>query len=193
MYNLRDGSLLGGPGVSGLQNPDSNKSAFLLNRTGGDYDIVSWDPRGVGISEYVASLLPTYKQLITSLSARPGDTRCFASAEEGAAFFNGTIETQGIEMTGNFTNPEDLNALRSQASIMQEKYTALSQKCLDINGDNLKYVGATATARDLAALSDAIDGPGNPVNYIGLSYGTVLGEHFMGLFPQVRDARIVNP
>ena len=118
---------------------------------------------------------------------------CFDSVDEYDAFFNGTIETHGIEMTGNFTNPADLDALRSQAPVMQEKYTALSQRCLDIHGDNLKYMGTTATARDLAALSDAIDGPGNPVNYIGLSYGTVLGEHFMGLFPEVCDVRSVKP
>ena len=100
-------------------------------------------------------------------------------------FFNGTIETHGIEMTGNFTDPADLTALRSQAAIVQERYIAFSKKCVDFNGDNLTYIGTVATVRDLAALADALDGPGSLVNYIGLSYGTNLGSQFMAIFPEV--------
>ncbi len=41
--------LAGGPGVSGLQGLVDNKNTLLLV-TGGFYDIVSWDPRGVGLT-----------------------------------------------------------------------------------------------------------------------------------------------
>ena len=83
-------------------------------------------------------------------------------------------------MTGNFTDPTDIQALFSQADTMQGKYDGLAQRCLEhSDGKYLPYVGTAATARDLAALADALDGPGSPVNYIGLSYGTILGSWFI--------------
>ena len=39
----------GGPGSSGITNLEAMKDT-LLERTGGIYDVVSWDPRGVGLS-----------------------------------------------------------------------------------------------------------------------------------------------
>lgn len=40
---------VGGPGGSGLQTlSDEAESALLVEITGGFYDVVSWDPRGVG-------------------------------------------------------------------------------------------------------------------------------------------------
>ena len=83
-------------------------------------------------------------------------------------------------MTGNFTDPADIQAFLSQADTMQGKYDGLAQRCLEhSDGKYLPYVGTAATARDLAALADALDGPGSPVNYIGLSYGTILGAWFI--------------
>ena len=38
---------LGGPGVSGIDSLELFKQP-LVSRTGGRYDIISWDPRGVG-------------------------------------------------------------------------------------------------------------------------------------------------
>ena len=45
--DLNNTSMRGGPGVSGLTSLVENADS-LLNRTGGAYDFVSWDPRGVG-------------------------------------------------------------------------------------------------------------------------------------------------
>ncbi|OBZ74761.1 hypothetical protein A0H81_05698 [Grifola frondosa] len=134
----------GGPGGSGIDWVDSTGEE-LLNFTGGHYDIVSWDPRGVG----PASI--------------PGEVYCFDNMTDYEAFWNGTIELTGIEMTGNFTNQTDLDNLFSQASIMDQKYRELGQRCLQHqNGTYLKYIGTAATARDMAALADALDGPGSP-------------------------------
>ncbi|PIL25655.1 hypothetical protein GSI_11405 [Ganoderma sinense ZZ0214-1] len=156
----------GGPGGSGLEALDSNGET-LLEVTGGFYDIVSWDPRGVG-----------------SLTI-PGEIFCFNSTEEHDAFFNGTIELAGIEYTGNFTDATDIEILYSQASIMQQKYKKLGEKCLSgPSGKYLRYVGAAATVRDLVALADALDGPNQSVNYIGTSYGTLLGSWFVNMFPE---------
>lgn len=45
---------------------------------------------------------------------------------------------------------------------------AIASKCLENNGDNLKYVGTVAVVRDMLSLADAIDGHGKPINYWGL-------------------------
>ncbi|KAI0350509.1 hypothetical protein OH77DRAFT_1430975 [Trametes cingulata] len=156
----------GGPGVSGLEALGS-ASSLLLNYTGGQYDIVSWDPRGVG-----------------SLTI-PGDVFCFDNTTDYETFWNGTIELTGIEMTGNFTDQGDIDRLLAQAPVMQSKYDELGQRCLNHSeGQTLPYVGTAATARDLVALADAIEGPGSPVNYWGISYGTLLGSWFINMFPE---------
>ncbi|KAI0820125.1 hypothetical protein BC628DRAFT_1341804 [Trametes gibbosa] len=147
----------GGPGSSGLAALNEGRE-FLLEITGGEYDIVGWDTRGVG-----------------PLTV-PGDVFCFDSVEEYNTFWNSTIELDGIEFTGNFTDPEDIHSLLAQANTMQHKYEELGQRCLrHPTGRFLKYVGTAATVRDMVALADALDGPGAKVNYAGISYGTVVG------------------
>ncbi|KAI0723376.1 alpha/beta-hydrolase [Earliella scabrosa] len=161
----------GGPGSSGITNLEAMKDT-LLERTGGIYDVVSWDPRGVGLST-------------------PGDTRCFANAEEYDAFFNGTIEITGIEYTGNFDDPADVQRLLSQAPRMQELYEELGQRCLNSsNGRFLRYMGTSATVRDMVSIADALDGPDSPINYFGISYGTMLGAWFINMFPE-RVGRVI--
>ncbi|KAI0698769.1 TAP-like protein-domain-containing protein [Earliella scabrosa] len=144
----RVGSLLmnpGGPGVSGLQEL-SRLAPQLLSMAGGSYDIVSWDPRGVG-----------------SLTV-PGELYCFDSIEEYNALFQGTIEEH------------DIHRLLAQADSMQQTYEEAVRRCQEReNAKYLKYMGTAATARDVVALADAVDGKGAPVNFIGYSWGTVLG------------------
>ena len=83
-------------------------------------------------------------------------------------------------MTGTFRDQRDLDALYAQADIMQQKYLEVGKRCQkQPNGEHLRYMGTAAAARDLAALADAIDGPGSLVNYFGVSYGTMLGAWFV--------------
>ncbi|KAL1943402.1 hypothetical protein VTO73DRAFT_4477 [Trametes versicolor] len=162
----------GGPGGSGLDT--LNTLADLLSSlSGGLYDIVSWDPRGVG-----------------SLTT-PGEIFCFDSPDEYNTFWNGTIELTGIEMTGNFSDPDDVHALLAQAPVMQAKYDELARRCLrHPSGNFLRYVGTAATARDIVALADALDGPGRPVNFVGTSYGSLLGMWLINMFPE-RVGRVI--
>ncbi|KAI0350507.1 alpha/beta-hydrolase [Trametes cingulata] len=162
----------GGPGGSGLQALDSF-SATALALTGGHYDIVSWDPRGVGPLTI------------------PGDISCFPTLADYTAFWNGTIQLTGIETTGNFTSAADLGALFGQAPLMQAKFDELARRCLrSPSGRFLRYVGTAATARDVVAMADALDGPGSAVNFIGVSYGTLLGTWLVNMFPE-RVGRVV--
>ncbi|KAI0633182.1 TAP-like protein-domain-containing protein [Trametes polyzona] len=162
----------GGPGGSGLDTLNT-EGDLLTPLTGGLYDIVSWDPRGVG-----------------SLTI-PGEIFCFDSPDEYNAFWNGTIELTGIQEAGNFTDKADIDALLALAPAMQEKYDELGRRCLrHPSGKYLRYVGTAATARDVVALADALDGPGSPINFVGVSYGTLLGAWLINMFPE-RVGRII--
>ncbi|KAI0769263.1 alpha/beta-hydrolase [Trametes elegans] len=169
----------GGPGGSGLSAVGGH-SQEILYLTGGLYDVVSWDPRGVG-----------------SLTV-PGEVYCFDSVADYNEFWNGTLELSGIEYAGNFTEQYDIGALLSQAPLMQEKYEELGKRCLrQPGGQYLRYMGTAATARDIIALVDMLDGPGSPVNFIGLSYGSLLGSWLVNMFPErvgrVLIDGIINP
>ncbi|RPD63528.1 hypothetical protein L227DRAFT_651139 [Lentinus tigrinus ALCF2SS1-6] len=171
----RRGSLFvnyGGPGESGVQDMIQYEDD-LLALSGGVYDVISWDPRGVG-------------NLTT-----PGEIYCFDSAEEHDAFFKGTIELTGIDETGNFTDPSQISALLAQAPTMQKKYTAVGQKCLHAaSGKFLRYVGTAAAVRDIVSIADVVDGPNAPINFIGYSYGTLIGSWFINMFPE-RVGRVI--
>ncbi|EIW63913.1 uncharacterized protein TRAVEDRAFT_41339 [Trametes versicolor FP-101664 SS1] len=164
----------GGPGGSGLATLNTMGSLFS-SLSGGLFDIVSWDPRGVGTLTI------------------PGDIFCFDSPAEYDAFFHGTIELTGIEMTGTFSDPDDVRALLAQAPGMQAKYEELGRRCLQHpSGRFLPYVGTAATARDVVAMADALDGPGSSVNYFGSSYGSLLGQWLVNMFPERAGQVIID-
>ncbi|KAH9939004.1 alpha/beta-hydrolase [Epithele typhae] len=155
----------GGPDEGGVSDLAFNGMQYM-NVTGGNYDLVSWDPRGVGTATIPSSVF------------------CFDSFDEWSAFFNGTLEVTGINYSGNLTDPGEVAGLMAQARTMQDKYVELGGRCAtaDIDG-TYKYVGTAANARDLAALAEAIDGPGAAVNYWGMSYGTLMGAWLVNMFP----------
>ena len=96
-------------------------------------------------------------------------------------------------MSGTFTDPEDLSALFSQAESLQKKYEETGRRCVERNGDMLKYMGTPATVRDMIAMADALDGRESPVNYYGFSYGTLLGNLFLNSkndCPPCQDLRL---
>jgi pimeloyl-ACP methyl ester carboxylesterase len=63
---------------------------------------------------------------------------------------------------------------------MNQKFQNLGTACLNSpSGQYLKYVGTAATARDLAALADALDGQNSQVNFYGMDYGATLGSYFV--------------
>ena len=78
--------------------------------------------------------------------------------DEYNTFFNGTIELRGIQMSGNFTDQSDIDALFAQADTMQQKYVEVGKRCQQhSDGKYLKYIGTAATVRDLVALADELD------------------------------------
>jgi pimeloyl-ACP methyl ester carboxylesterase len=140
----RIGSLLinpGGPGFSGIEF-ERGSAAGLVNLNT-RFDLVSFDPRGVGQSSAV---------------------RCFDGPQEDV-----------------------FNALDSVLDDPQEKQAAIQANndfaagCEQRSARVLPFVDTTSAARDMdlmrAALGDA------KINYLGFSYGTLLGETYAHLFP----------
>ncbi|KAL1733011.1 Alpha/Beta hydrolase protein [Schizophyllum commune] len=151
----------GGPGGSGVEfvlgyGPD------LSTMVGGGYDVVSWDPRGVGHTE-------------------PGAPECL-SDDEWTALFSGTLETQGLDIKGNLTDGDQVEQFDSHVDEMEAKYQTLGQKCAESSA-TLPYLGTAAAARDMVALADYLDPDIQEINYWGFSYGSMLGFVFVNMFP----------
>lgn len=152
----RIGSLLvnpGGPGGSGLEFLSSDP---LSSRVAGRFDIVSWDPRGVGAS--------------SPLSCGAGTVGPFLAADPDP-------DTAAEEST--------LEALADR----------VARDCARADPELLSHMGTDDVARDLEAIRRALgDGP---LNYVGFSYGTQIGQQYAQYFPtrirsMVLDG-VVNP
>lgn len=53
-----------------------------------------------------------------------------------------------------------------------------------------RSIGSAAVVRDLVAANDAIEGPGQDINFYGYSYGTLLAMQFTQMFPD-RVGRVI--
>lgn len=145
----RLGSLLvnpGGPGASGVSFVRDSLDYAVDKNLQEHYDIVGFDPRGVGSSTAV---------------------KCYDAAKMDDYIFGITPGTRGSDSW-------------IQASTRQASDFAAA--CKQNTGALLGQVGTTSAARDLdvlrAVLGDA------KLNYLGYSYGTLLGSTYAGLFPK---------
>ena len=70
--------------------------------------------------------------------------------------------------------PEDVRMfLKAQEKTL--KYCAEKMGSAEL----FKYVGTAATARDVAALADLLDGPGSPINMWTQGHGSVVASYVM--------------
>lgn len=134
----------GGPGGTGtLQFPQWY--GLFPQAVRENFDIVSWDPRGIGQSTRA---------------------QCYANGDEEAA------------VIGAF---EAFPATYAEQAAWRDGYTAFSRACADRTGDVLSHLSTADVARDLEQLRLASGGA--PLNYWGVSYGTILGATYANLFP----------
>jgi len=137
----RIGSLLsnpGGPGGSGLELLSYDAFSRNLYR---QFDVVSWDPRGVGGS---------------------------------------TPATCGDAVAPFLTNDPDPDNPEEQSAIEQAAQ-AVAAACAADSAALLAHIGTPDVARDLEAVRRAT---GNePLNYLGFSYGTQIGQQYAEFFP----------
>lgn len=96
------------------------------------------------------------------------------------AYWNNTVVNYINETISGGFDQQDLDELYSQVDSTQQKYNDFNERCVNSpSGPYLKYIGTSSTVRDLVSLGDAIVGQGEPIDYWGISYGTVLGFNFL--------------
>ena len=151
----RLGSLLvnpGGPGASGYDFIHDSLSYAVDSTLRANYDIVGFDPRGVGHSTAVncggAKVLDHFNYDI--VPGTPGTDSWIAELEKENAQFG--------------------------------------QDCLDHTGPLLQYVDTNSAARDLDLLRAVLGD--KKLNYLGYSYGTLLGATYAELYP-TKTGRLV--
>ncbi|MGI9096195.1 MAG: alpha/beta fold hydrolase [Candidatus Limnocylindrus sp.] len=59
--------------------------------------------------------------------------------------------------------------------------TKFATSCAEKSGDLLRYIGSTATARDMESIRAAMGAP--KLDYLGFSYGTFIGAIYATLYP----------
>ncbi|HEX5533858.1 MAG TPA: alpha/beta fold hydrolase, partial [Actinomycetales bacterium] len=140
----------GGPGASGVQYVGEYGQYVTTKQLRSRYDVVGFDPRGVGASDPV-DCLPD--QQLDQYLAEDADPE----------------------------QPGGLAVMRSEAK-------TFVNGCERLSGGLLPYIGTSSAARDMDVLR-AVLGE-QRLNYLGKSYGTLLGATYAGLFPN-RVGRMV--
>lgn len=170
---------IGGPGGSGVD-LIAQGGGVINTLLQGAYDIVSWDPRGVGLfTSYVpTNFLTTVFRL--HFPPSPGAVTCFNSQVEEDAFFQNTV-VQSINYTiADKFDQQDQDELFSRTDENSNALLEFGKRCQQGPvGKYLQYIGTSSTIRDLVSLGDFFVGEGKPIDYWGFSYGTVIGANFL--------------
>ena len=110
----------------------------------------------------------------------PGEVTCFDSIEEDATFWENTVVSYINETVSGKFDQQDLNELYSRVDSTEQKVKDLTSHCQSGPvGPYLKYLGTSSTIRDLVSLGDAIVGKSGPIDFWGISYGTVIAFNFL--------------
>jgi len=136
----------GGPGASGVDFVGGSLSFAVGPALSSAYDIVGFDPRGVGSSSAV---------------------RCLDDAGMDHYLFDVVPGQRGSE--------EWLQAAQAAAAAFREA-------CVQNTGPLLGHIDTDSAARDMDLLRALVGSP--KLDYLGYSYGTLLGARYAQLFPQ---------
>lgn len=150
------GSLLinpGGPGASGFDFVASSLDYAASDRLQSNFDVVGFDPRGVGRSSAVT---------------------CYDEPAEFDSFLYDVVPgTPGSD---------------DWLATVREDRATFADRCLELTGPLLGTVDTPSAARDLDMLRAALGD--ETLNYLGYSYGTLLGAVYAELFPD-KTGRLV--
>lgn len=102
--------------------------------------------------------------------------QCFANDEEGNRFFAQL--------------PQGFPVSEAETKSWIRGYYTLGQFCQQKSGQLLSHVSTADVAKDMDLLRRAVGEP--MLNYIGLSYGTILGAVYANLFPDNVRAMVLD-
>jgi pimeloyl-ACP methyl ester carboxylesterase len=154
---------------------------------------IFWDPGGPGGSG--TKFMPAIAHLIFSEKLRARfdivgldprgvglstSVHCFDTPEEEAEFFAGSPRRLG----------DGFPVGSAQMATWIERYRRFGEVCKRRNGKLLRYLSTVDSANDLDLLRQAVGDEG--LNYIGTSYGTVLGATYANLFPDRVRALVLD-
>ncbi len=165
------GSLLynpGGPGGPGAQNLPFD-SIQLNKHIGGQYHLISWDPRGTGKTIPFNCSVPAITQ---PLAERSESVSSNNSDENGSYFASANLTT--IFLNGGW-----------------DSAVTLAESCAETQKATGAYLGTTTTAHDMLSIVNAL-GEDGLLRFYGYSYGTVLGEYFAALFPDRVERMVLD-
>ena len=91
---------------------------------------------------------------------------CFASDADQEAFWKGA----------------SIPSTKAESVAYQSRTEDLAQRCGRMMGTLLSHISTTDTVRDLDALRAAVGE--DTITYVGLSYGTLIGQVYANMFPQ---------
>lgn len=69
----------------------------------------------------------------------------------------------------------------AESQAYQRRTVELARRCGEVSGELLAHISTADTVRDLEALRKAVGDP--RLTYVGLSYGTMIGQTYANLFP----------
>ncbi|KZV78570.1 hypothetical protein EXIGLDRAFT_847400 [Exidia glandulosa HHB12029] len=154
----------GGPGGSGVS--FANAIAKPLSQlVQGRYDILGFDPRGVGKTEHAVA--------------------CFVSTADRQIFQANSPLSQSFNIPPDPTSPEGRAVIASEMKEWMSGTKAQFELCQNAMGsEDLVYMSTSTVARDIDYMATALDGEDATINYFGVSYGTVLGSYLINMFPK---------
>ncbi|KAK7466422.1 hypothetical protein VKT23_005144 [Stygiomarasmius scandens] len=158
---LENGLEYGGPVLTNPGGPGAGGVDFVLttgkvlqSKTGSQFDLIGFDPRGIGFSTPNVTVLQ--------------------SAEESLSWFT--------------EEPADVNSTPEALPEEWARYQAFGQAAKVRDNGILNFVHTGNTARDMLGIAEVLGQ--EKLQYLGYSYGTVLGATFATMFPN-RVGRMV--
>ena len=183
--STRQGTLFvnpGGPGYSGVEMVENNETEFspTLNQA---YDIVGFDPRGVGASTPITCDDGAGQQPAKAAQGgmgvndlQPGSLVADVAGDDPTPFRDAENPAADGGVEANVAFPTLIEEI-SKDFKQEEANCAAHTKPAGL----LDHVDTVSVARDLDILR-ALSGD-QKLNYLGFSYGTYLGAHYAELFP----------
>lgn len=159
------GSILynpGGPGGTGAENLPISAPDLHYN-IGGQYNLVSWDPRGTG------NTIPFNCGLADAMSSSTNtptrrDVATLVSTNNTEAFLNGGGWDQAVQ---------------------------IAETCATVMNETGQFIGTGSVARDMIEIVDALDEDGL-LRYYGWSYGSALGDYVAAMFPDRVERMVLD-